>query len=104
MAEERITGDQLADEIFGTMKQVTETTPQSPVGDEFEITWGEESYTPIPYNTFKIGPFSTKIKVLPGETHEAAFKRGYLLLENLAKNSFKRKRQIFANNIKENSK
>jgi hypothetical protein len=37
--------------------------------------WGEEKYTPVPYQTVSVGPFSATVSVAPGETAEEALGR-----------------------------
>jgi hypothetical protein len=45
--------------------------------NEVTVSWGEELFTPAPYNSFRVGPFSIKGVVLPGETQLAAMTRLY---------------------------
>ena len=63
--------------------------------DTLEVTLGEETFTPIPYNTFKVGPFIYKTVVQDNETDEEAFDRAYGFLERMARKSFIKKRNDF---------
>lgn len=39
------------------------------------VTWGEETFSPIQYNSFRVGPFSVTSRVLPGESRGDALRR-----------------------------
>ena len=45
------------------------------VGDEVRLSYGPETFSPIKYNTFTVGPITASTRVLPGETGDAAFLR-----------------------------
>lgn len=68
--------------------------------DEITVTWGQEAYTPVSYNTFHVGPFSMTTKIQAGETQAQAFQRAYIFLESQAKIAFRRKRDQFFRNYK----
>jgi hypothetical protein len=53
--------------------------------EHVDVAWGEEKYTPVPYQTFSVGPFSARIALGPGESPEAAIGRGYAVLDAFAK-------------------
>lgn len=59
------------------------------------ITWGEETYAPIPYNTFRVGPITITSNVRPGETYAQAVSRVHLELEEIAMQVFLAKRNGF---------
>lgn len=39
------------------------------------VTWGEETFSPVQFQNFRVGPFSITGRVLPGETRGAALRR-----------------------------
>lgn len=57
-------------------------------GTEITVTWGEETFSPVQYNSFRIGGHSIKVTVQPGETALDAFKRGWGILEQAAQVMF----------------
>lgn len=65
-------------------------------GDQITVTWGEEHYQVTQYNGFRVGPFSVTVTVQLGESDDAAFKRGWDLLEKHAMKVFQAKRNGFA--------
>lgn len=62
------------------------------------IVYGEEVYSPVTYNNYKVGPYTYTTTIRPGETFEQAFERGYNLLAAAALRSFNHKRQQFKQN------
>jgi hypothetical protein len=67
--------------------------------DDVTVTWGEEVYSPVQYNSFRLGPYSMTTAVRPGETRAQAFERAYDDLERLAAASFAKKREAFFKNL-----
>ena len=59
------------------------------------VTWGEEKFTPEPYSTFSVGPFSTTVETRPGESRQAAMRRAYGELELMAADITQRKAKAF---------
>lgn len=55
-----------------------------PVTDTVTVTWGEEVFTPVPYNTFKVGPFTATTDVRAEETISDASDRLYKELSVVA--------------------
>lgn len=45
------------------------------VGQEITVVWGEETYTPTQFHSFRVGPFTAIGHVAPGETYGAAMAR-----------------------------
>ena len=44
-------------------------------GNEVIVTWGEETYSPVQYQSFRVGSFALRARVLPGETYAEAHAR-----------------------------
>lgn len=44
-------------------------------GDEIAFTFGAETFSPVKYNTFSVGPFTIKSVVRPGESAKDAYVR-----------------------------
>jgi len=57
-------------------------------GDEIEVSWGPELFTPIQYHTITVGPFRVKIHIQPGETEGAAFSRGWKYLDRMGRQAY----------------
>lgn len=77
---------------------------QDPGGPQFrveyvEVTWGEERYAPVSYQSFGVGPFSARIACKPGESPEAALERGYAMLESFARKARERKLAEYVEDI-----
>lgn len=60
-------------------------------GDQITVTWGEEVFSPVQYNSFRIGGHSITVTIKPGETALAAWKRGWDMLERAADIQFQDK-------------
>jgi hypothetical protein len=58
-------------------------------------TWGDEAFTPVPFNSFRVGPFSLTTAVRPDETPEQAMDRAYTFLDNFARKVYVQKRKGF---------
>jgi hypothetical protein len=52
-----------------------EDDTQDATGAEIAVTWGEEAYSPVQYQSFRVGAFTLRGRVLPGETYEGAHAR-----------------------------
>lgn len=55
------------------------------VGQPVEVTWGEELFQPVQFNTFRVGPFKATTVVRPGETVAAALARLHAEIDEAAK-------------------
>src|SRR5574344_334232 len=53
-------------------------------GTQITVTWGEETFSPVQYNSFRIGGHSVTVVVQDGESALDAWKRGWALLEEAA--------------------
>lgn len=49
-------------------------------GDKLTFTIGAETYAPVPYNTFTVGPFSATVTVRKGEDLAETYMRAYRFL------------------------
>jgi len=52
------------------------------------VVWGEEVFSPVQYNSFRIGGHSITIVVQQGESALDAWKRGWAILEQAAEIQF----------------
>jgi hypothetical protein len=52
------------------------------------VVWGEETFSPVQYNSFRIGGHSVTVVVQEGESALDAWKRGWALLEQAAEIQF----------------
>lgn len=59
------------------------------------VVHGAETFTPRPYNTFVVGPFTMTTSIRPNETPEEAVDRASRHLEDQAEREFKRKADLF---------
>lgn len=50
-----------------------------------EVVWGGETFTPVSYQTFKVGPLTMRTKVKPNETPEQAVMRAWTALDKAAR-------------------
>jgi hypothetical protein len=62
---------------------------------QVSVTWGEQTISPVSYNTFKIGPFSMTTEVREEETDEQAMERVYAALESFARSTYAKKLESF---------
>jgi hypothetical protein len=70
------------------------------VGTLVTVTWGEETFSPVQYNSFRIGGHSVTLAVEEGETLLDTWKRGWAMLEEAAEIQFTDKVSGFADRIK----
>lgn len=70
-----------------------------PPGTEITVTWGEETFSPVQYNSFRIGGHSITVLVNQNETALDAWKRGWALLERAAEIQFEDKLRGFKERI-----
>lgn len=59
------------------------------------VTYGKDVFTPRPFNTFEVGPFTAQVSTRPGESLEDAGARAYDGLRRLAEREFQRKGEDF---------
>ena len=73
-------------------------------GDEVSVTFGEETFSPVQYNSFRIGPFFYKTRVHKGETPEQAFDRANAYVTRMAQRAFKEKMETYFGHLREAGK
>jgi hypothetical protein len=71
-----------APDLKAKMAEVLENVKM--VGDEVEVTYGEELFTPAPYHSFRVGPFWAKTHTRVGESRTEAIARLHAELEMAA--------------------
>jgi hypothetical protein len=64
-------------------------------------TWGERTFTPVAYNTFKVGPFSYTTQVRPGESPEAAISRAQAIVDRQGQAAFEKALADFLTQLKQ---
>jgi hypothetical protein len=60
----------------------------APEGTMVTVSWGEEVFQPVQYNTFRCGGNSITTPTKPGETYLEAYRRAWLALEELSELQF----------------
>lgn len=73
-------------------------------GDEVTVTFGEELFAPVQFNSFRIGPYTYKTKVHKGETPEQAFDRANAYVTRMAKKEFISKMETYYGHLREADK
>lgn len=68
--------------------------------DTLTVTYGEETFSPIPYNTFRVGPISVAIELHVGETIEQAHFRAWEFLKKAANKEYEEKASAFLEKVK----
>jgi len=68
------------------------------VGDKIIVTYGEQTFCPIQYHSFRVGPFTMETTIQPGEDEDAAFERCWLFLHRRARQAYREARRDFDNN------
>ena len=71
------------------------------VGDEVTVTAGRETYTPIRFHTFEVGPFAVTTRVRQGETGQQAFERATRFLQRLFVVEHEKKLAQFLERVRE---
>lgn len=64
-------------------------------GDKFTFTKGAETFCPVPYNSFTVGPFSTTVTVRKGESMEEVYVRAYRFLMQVFEADFEIQKKQF---------
>lgn len=81
---------------MGLTSAVDEPAPE---GTEVTVVWGEEVFSPVQYNSFRVGGTSIKTTTKPGETVRQAHQRVWKMLEELAETQFADKVNGFGERI-----
>ena len=63
------------------------------------VNYGEELYSPVQYQTFRVGGHSLQVTPRAGETVRQAFERGRLLLQELADKEFDHRLRTFRDRV-----
>lgn len=63
--------------------------------DKISVTAGQETFSPIPYHSFTIGPVTIETTIADGETMEQAYERAYALAAKLLKSQYEPKLEEF---------
>jgi hypothetical protein len=71
------------------------------VGDELGVQLGPETFSPVKYNTFVVGPISAKTKVREGETGEQAWQRLHRFCDELFEVEFQITSKRYVDRLKE---
>ncbi len=64
------------------------------------VHYAEEAYSPVQYNTFRVGGHSLTVVPRVGENARDAYARGWNLLAELADNEFERRLASFRERLK----
>jgi hypothetical protein len=68
------------DKPKATRAKASKDAPAGDEGEEITVTWAEERFSPVQYNSFGVGPFTYTTRVRPGETFDDAFRRAHAKL------------------------
>lgn len=72
----------------------------SEAGQVVEVVWGEEAFSPVQYNTFRVGPFKASTAVRRGETIGQACVRLHRELDEAARKVSIEKGRAFLADLK----
>lgn len=64
------------------------------------VHYAEEAYSPVQYNTFRVGGHSVTVVPRVGESARDAYNRGYKLLEELADKEFEHRLLAFRERLR----
>ncbi len=70
-------------------------------GDKVTYTMGQESFAPVSYNSFTVGPFSATTTIRKGETGEDAYYRCFKYLIQVFEVEFKLKKKMYFEHLGE---
>lgn len=71
------------------------------MAQRISVTWGEELYAPVQYNSFRNGAMTIELDVVPPETVEQAHERALGILRGLSKKQFAAQRDAFLENYRD---
>lgn len=57
-------------------------------GDTVTLTRGAESFSPLEYQSFDVGPFAVTVRLRDGESHDCAVARGTAVLDEIARREY----------------
>jgi hypothetical protein len=87
------------DDAVGSIASKLAEDTSLPAGTPITVIWGEETFSPVQYNSFRIGGHSVTVIVQEGEAAIDAWKRGWALLEQAAEVQFVDKLSGFADRM-----
>lgn len=87
------------DDAVGSIASKPTEGTSLPAGTPITVIWGEETFSPVQYNSFRIGGHSVTVIVQEGEAAIDAWKRGWALLEQAAEVQFVDKLSGFADRM-----
>ena len=79
----------------------TDNNLEASEGTSITIQWGEEMFSPVQYNSFRVGGNSITLVVKPGESIQDTYSRGWQILEELADSQFEDKLSGFSARLSE---
>lgn len=74
---------------------------ESDASVELVVSWGEETHSPIQYQSFRTGSVSMRMTTAPGETVEELHAKMLDKLRRLARLQFEAARDTFFENVKD---
>ncbi len=95
--------DESEDIVFDEPMKGTTTDkfgPKSFNPESITVVWGEEVFSPVQYNSFRVGPFTYTVTQRFGESLEKAVKRANDFLEKHADKMFVAKRNAYLARLK----
>lgn len=83
------------------MRKLKEVVPQAMQGvvTTVTLTWGEEVFSPIQYQSFRVGPFSLTLTVPEGADAMEVVREGREMLAQMAQMAFDEKSNAFAQRV-----
>ena len=80
-----------------------ELPPDGPSVDELTltVTWGEETFQPVQFHGFRVGPLTATAKVSEGQSIAAVYRELWLELDALGRAQFKEKLAGMLDRIKQ---
>jgi hypothetical protein len=88
-----------AEEQFAEIDPPKPAEPPAPPGTTVTVSWGEETFSPVQYNSFRIGGNSITTLVQEGETVAEAYARAWASLEELGRMQFDEKMRGFGQRL-----
>lgn len=67
---------------------------------DIEVTWGEETYSPIQYNSFRCSGITLRTRNRPGERIEEAHARCMRALRSMSQRQFDEQMSVFLDRVR----
>lgn len=71
-------------------------------GDTIAVTWGAQTFSPVPFNSFTVGPFSITTTIGDNETAKQTYDRAKAYLDKLASVEYVAQRNHYYAKIEQN--